>query len=266
MNRAESALYELNEMDELANGNSPVHHFSALAKLLVTVIYIAVTMSFDRYDLSGVLMMAAYPYILFQITGIPFRTCIYKLRYILPLIAFVGIFNPLLNRTVFVAIGRLSVSYGWLSFAVMTVKGILALSASFLLAATTRIDAVCAALRKLRMPAEIVTVILLMYRYVSVLVEEVAVMNNAYHLRAPGQKGIHYSAWGSFLGQLLLRSMDRAQELYASMELRGYHGEFLYTAEAGMAGRDWMYLLTWTAVIALLRSVPVIQIIGNLFV
>ena len=30
-----------------------------------------------------------------------------------------------------------------------------------------------------------------------------------------------------FLGQLLLRSMDRAVALYESMELRGFHGEFV---------------------------------------
>ena len=52
-------------------------------------------------------------------------------------------------------------------------------------------------------------------------------MIQAYSLRAPNQKGIHISAWGSFLGQLLLRSMDRAQELYYSMLLRGFRGEFL---------------------------------------
>ena len=31
-----------------------------------------------------------------------------------------------------------------------------------------------------------------------------------------------------FLGQLLLRSMDRAVALYESMELWGFHGEFYY--------------------------------------
>ena len=60
MNKAEKALYELNEMDELANGNSLIHHFSALVKLLVTVIYILTVMSFDRYNLSGLIIMAVY--------------------------------------------------------------------------------------------------------------------------------------------------------------------------------------------------------------
>ena len=67
MNRAEQALHELKEMDELAAMNSPVHRFSALSKLAVTVSFIVIVMSFGKYDLSGVLMMALYPYFLFRI-------------------------------------------------------------------------------------------------------------------------------------------------------------------------------------------------------
>jgi cobalt/nickel transport system permease protein len=90
MNRAEQALHELKEMDELAAMNSPVHRFSALSKLAVTVSFIVIVMSFGKYDLSGVLMMALYPYFLFQLSGISFKTCVYKMRYIIPLIAFIG--------------------------------------------------------------------------------------------------------------------------------------------------------------------------------
>ena len=78
------------------------------------------------------------------------------------------------------------------------------------------------------MPKLLTALLLLTYRYVEVLLEQAGIMTTAYHLRAPGQKGIAVSAWGSFLGQLLLRSMDRAEDLYESMELRGFTGEFYY--------------------------------------
>lgn len=48
----------------------------------------------------------------------------------------------------------------------------------------------------------------------------------AYELRAPGQKGIHFKVWGSLMGQMLLRSMDRAEVIYESMCLRGFDGVF----------------------------------------
>ena len=67
------------------------------------------------------------------------------------------------------------------------------------------------------------------------MLEEVSIMTQSYSLRAPGQKGIHISAWGSFLGQLLLRSMDRAESRYHSMLLRGFRGEYYY-AEVPQCG------------------------------
>ena len=222
----ERSIRDLREMDTLASGDSPLHRVSAGAKLLVTVVYSLVVVSFDKYNMSGLLFMLLYPAVLFAVSGIPVSTCFYKLRFVLPLVLAVGIFNPVLNRTPAFSMGSFVVTAGMISMVTLMTKGVLCLMASFLLMATTRIEALCGALRKIHVPSMLVTLLLLTYRYAAVLAEEAAVMTQAYSLRAPGQKGIHYSAWGSFLGQLLLRSMDRAQELYASMLLRGYRGDF----------------------------------------
>jgi cobalt/nickel transport system permease protein len=234
-----------------------------LSKLAVTVSFIVIVMSFGKYDLSGVLMMALYPYFLFQLSGISFKTCVYKMRYIIPLIAFIGIFNPFFDRETMLVIGGINISGGTVSFVTLLIKGMLCLSASFLLVSTTRIDDLCAAMRKIHIPSLLVTVFMLTCRYISVLTEEVAVMSDAYHLRAPGQKGIHISAWGSFLGQLLLRSMDRAQELYNSMLLRGYHDHFHYVEMKPFRMKDALYTLGWTAVFLLVRYVDVAQWMGS---
>ena len=222
----EKALSELAQMDEFAVQASPVHDLNAGAKLLSTVAYILIVMSFDKYDLSGLVPMVLWPVFLFQLSGIPVRTCFYKLRIVLPLVMAVGLFNPFFDRDILLNIGNIGVSGGVISMITLMLKGVFCLMASFLLVATTPFDSICAALRRIHVPATLVTLLLLTYRYVGVMTEELAVMTDAYHLRAPGQKGIHVSAWGSFLGQLLLRSMDRAQELYASMLLRGYHQHF----------------------------------------
>ena len=108
----------------------------------------------------------------------------------------------------------------------------------------------------------LVTLLLLTYRYAAVLAEEANVMTQAYSLRAPGQKGIHYKAWGSFLGQLLLRSMDRAEELYASMLLRGYRGEFHYAGTRESKGKDFLYAALWCAFFAAARAVNLTQLLG----
>jgi cobalt/nickel transport system permease protein len=266
MNKMQKALRELAEMDELAARSSPIHSLHPAAKLIATIAYILVTLSFDKYDLSGLVPMVLWPILLFQFSGIPVRSCFYKLRIVLPLVMAVGLFNPFFDRAVLLRIGSVPVTGGVISMVTLMLKGLFCLMASFLLMATTPIDNLCAALRRLHLPKMLVTLLLLTYRYVGVMTEELAVMTDAYHLRAPGQKGIHISAWGSFLGQLLLRSMDRAQELYASMLLRGYHQHFHYADVKPFRARDVLYMLGCVLVFLLLRFVPVAQLLGSAIV
>ena len=91
-------------------------------------------------------------------------------------------------------------------------------------------------------------------------------MTEAYKLRAPGQKGIHISAWGSFLGQLLLRSMDRAQELFDSMQLRGFRGEFFYANVPPCKFSGILYTIACVGMFLLARLIPITSALGNLFV
>lgn len=266
MNKMQKAIRELAEMDELAARSSPIHTLHPLAKLISTIAYIVVTLSFDKYDLGGLVPMVLWPILLFQISGIDVKSCFYKLRIVLPLVMAVGLFNPFFDKTVVLKLGNLAVTGGSLSMLTLMLKGLFCLMASFLLMATTPIDNLCAALRQLHVPKMLVTLLLLTYRYVGVMTEELAVMTDAYHLRAPGQKGIHISAWGSFLGQLLLRSMDRAQELYSSMLLRGYHQHFHYVDIKPFRKRDALYMIVCIAVFLLLRTVKVAELLGGTIV
>ena len=266
MNKLEIALRDLSEMDRLNSIDSPVHRMSPLAKFLITIAYIAVTVSFDKYQLSNMLVMILYPAFMFSLSGIPVRTCFYKLRIVLPLVMAVGLFNPFLDRVPVMRIGSFVVTAGMISMVTLMLKGVFSLTASFLLVATTPMDCICAALRKLHVPSMLVTLLLLTYRYAGVLTEEASVMTDAYLLRAPGQKGVHISAWGSFLGQLLLRSMDRADDLYASMKLRGFSGEFAYAKDVKLSASDTVLMVLCIGAFILFRLVNIAGLLGSLFV
>lgn len=266
MNKIEHAGSDLREMDALAMGTSVLHRLAPLCKLFVTVCYIAFVVSFGKYDLAELALMVLYPVLAFQIADIPIKTCFRKLRYVLPLVCAVGILNPFLDRTPMLTLGSLTVSGGVISMLTLMMKGVFSLMASFLLIATTPVDALCAALRKIRLPSMLTTLFLLTYRYVGVMIDEVGIMMQAYRLRAPGQRGVHISAWGSFLGQTLLRSMDRAQELYHSMLLRGFHGEFYYVgAPKGTAG-GVICAFVCVGFFAAVRFAPLADLLGGLFV
>ena len=266
MNKIDQALTEFREMDELADQDSPVHHFPALVKLPLTVIYILTVLSFHKYDLSGLFVMILFPLFFFQLGGISVRRCLYRLRYVLPLVMAVGILNPLFDRSVLLRIGNVNISGGWISMLTLMMKGVFSLMASYLLVASSGIGRICAALRRLHVPAVLVTLLLLTYRYVTVMSEEAAVMTDAYHLRAPKQKGIEYSAWGSFLGQLLLRSMDRADEIWQAMQLRGYHGHFHYVGETPASLKDWLTGILLAGLFVFCRYWNVTALLGSLFV
>ena len=263
MSKMDAALRELAEMDDLAAGRSFVHRRSPLAKLLVTIAYIAAVLSYGKYALSGVAVLALWPALLFQLSGVPAGACFRKLRFALPLVLAVGLFNPLFDRAPRLVVAGVAVSGGVISMLTLMLKGTLCLTASFLLMATTGIDRLCAALRKLHVPGTLVTLTLLTYRYVGVMTRELAAMTNAYRLRAPGQRGIHVSAWGSFLGQLLLRSMDRADRLYAAMRLRGFRGEFYYADMPPLTWADGLYALVCIGAFALCRFVDVAALLGG---
>lgn len=265
MNKAEKACEELKAMDELAAMDSPVHGMDPLPKLLLTVLYIFVTVSFHKYDITGLFFMVLFPVAAYQMAGIAVHTCFHKLRIVMPLVCAVGLFNPLFDRTILLHIGSVGVSGGVISMLTLMMKGVFCLMASFLLVATTSIEEICRALRRLHFPKMLTSLLLLTFRYISVLLEEVAVMTEAYHLRAPGQKGLHISAWGSFLGQLLLRSMDRADALYESMELRGFSGEFYYARGKASGRGSWLGACVCAALILLTRLYNIPALLGSMF-
>ena len=249
MSRLRTALYEIHHMDEMAAREIWLNQIHPLAKLLVTVVFIAVTVSRSKYDISGVLRMGIYLVVIYILGEISFNDSVRRLRLILPLVCLVGIFNPILDRQPYMMTGNFLITTGMVSMVTLILKGIYSVFAAYALIASTSIEKICYALRLLHIPKVIVTQILLTYRYITVLLREANAMTQAYALRAPKQKGIHFKVWGPLSGQLLLRSIDRANEVYESMILRGYQGDFQYVKVEFFHMRDCGYLLIWLIVL-----------------
>lgn len=265
MSNISRTIYEIQSLDALAKEKRWINELHPLVKICVTMLYIGMTVSFPKYCLGGLLAMAVYPVILFTVGELSFRAGLRRLRIVLPLVCVVGVFNPFFDREIYAYLGKVAVSGGVLSMVTLMLKGVFTVFASYLLIATTTVEKICYALRMLHLPKLFVTQLLLIYRYIGVLSEEAGRITRAYELRAPGQKGIHVKVWGTLVGQLLLRSMDRAEQIYESMCLRGYQGEFYYGDKVKMRGRDIVYLCIWTAALIALRCLPVTEKIGSLF-
>ena len=133
-------------------------------------------------------------------------------------------------------------------------KGLFCFLAVWVLIASTGMESVCAALQQLHCPRVLTTTILLIYRYIVLLLQEGIRIATAYALRAPGQKGIQFRAWGSLLGQLLLHSIDR-------MQLRGFAGSF---PPGQKKHGGWLFFAVTVFYCAVFRAVPVFELAGRL--
>ena len=266
MSKISKAIYEIEHISQMAEKDQWMNRIHPLVKLFLTVFYIFMVVSFRKYDILGVLSMVVYPLIIFMLGDISVKEALYRLRIVLPLVCIVGILNPLFDREIVLYVGTVGLSGGVLSMLSLMLKGVLTIFASYLLIATTSIEKICYALRLLHVPKLLVTQILLIYRYITVLLAQTKRITQAYALRAPEQKGIRHDAWGSLVGQLLLKSMDRAEEVYESMCLRGYQGEFGPDESCAFQVKDAVFLFLWSAVFVLFRIFPVFQIVGAWFI
>ena len=264
MNKAFLAISEMSRIDELSNGNSFLHYRHPLFKLVIVISYIAVVMSID--SISKLVAMFLIPSFLYALADIPLSLCFHKLRAVLPFVIFVGVGNLFIDRQVVMVLFNIKITAGFISFLSLALKGILALLMSFVLVSTTSIEKICYGLSLLHLPSVIISSLLMTYRYVSLLLEEAGNMLVAYSLRAPGQKGIAYSSWGSFLGSLLLRTMDRAKEIAQSMELRGYDGNYSFARSRKADYIDYLFLLGLLFVIFAFGMINISQMIGKIFI
>ena len=265
MSRITGAIREMQTIEESASRDQWVNRIHPLVKFCVTMFYLICVISCGRYDLPRVLGLALYPFLMFALSELPFGEALYRLRIVLPLVCIVGIFNPLLDRRPGAEIFGFTLTMGLLSMLTLMIKGILTVLSSYLLVASTPVDDLCAAMRMIHIPRMIVVEFLLIWRYISLFMSEAEKTGEAYLLRAPGQKGIAMKYWGPLLGSMLLRSMDRASEVYEAMCLRGFSGDFPAGRIRKAAGRDFVYFVSFAGGILFLRIFPVLVLVGSLF-
>ena len=264
MARLHQAAADIYGLERLSASDSPVHRLHPMPKLIVTVAYIVAVVSFHSSDISGLTQFLLYPAVLMPLSGTPCGMLAKRLLIALPFPLFGGMSNVFFSTGTAFYLGNIAVSHGAVSFASIMLKTLLSVLAVLLLIAATPLAEICRQLERLRLPRALCLQLVMTYRYLSVLLSEAAGMNRAYNLRAPGQKGIRMRDMGSFLGQLILKSFDRAERVAAAMECRGFSGGYSRKDGRRLRASDWAYLLFVLGAIALLRLYNVSLFFGRL--
>lgn len=261
----EKALNSIGSLNLLSLQDTPVHRVDPRSKILVTIFFIFITVSFPKYELSGLLPLIIYPVAIMSLGRIPLRNMGLKILAVSPFAIAIGIANPFIDRQIVMNIGSLNISGGTISFISILIKFVLTVGTALTLVATTGFETMCAGFIRLKIPRVFAVQLLFMYRYIFVLFGEALRMLRAHSLRSfrsyPDIKII-----GSLIGQLLLRSMNRAERIHNAMVSRGFDGEIRIMRTMKMRPADYSYIILWCLFFFLCRTYNLPQGLGNLII
>jgi cobalt/nickel transport system permease protein len=258
------ALRHVYTLDDFARRSTPLGQVDARAKVLAAFAILVTSASFGPYQLGRplplVILLAAW----MALGDVPLRVVLSRLALASPLALLVGIWNPLLQPEPMLPLGPVVLSAGWVSFASVVERFAIAFTAVLLLIATTGFDQMAAALGRLGMPRVLVTQLLLLYRYAFVLGSEASRMLRSYALRSPNRPRPTWRTMRPLLGQLLVRSVGRAERVHTAMLCRGFDGELRRAGGSRFGPSAAVLVLGSLAFCALVRCVDVPRWLASL--
>lgn len=264
MAKIESAFFDIGTLDRLASCDNELTRLDPRAKVVTTLVFVVMVVSSGKYEVSALLPFFLFPFILIARADLPLGYLAKKLLLAAPFAFFVGVFNPFFDHSTQLQLNGLSISGGWLSFASIMLRFILTVSTALILIATTSFTGVCLALERLGAPRVFVLQLLFLYRYLFVLIDEGARLNRAQTLRSFNGRGRGLKVLGSLLGQLLLRTLDRAQRIHMAMLCRGFDGEVRMTRRLHIGLSEVVFVGGWSGLFLLFRLYNLPQALGLL--
>ena len=197
-------------LDRWSRLDSPIHRLPAGIKLLAALLIVVAIVALPRGWWDGFLAVAVLLVGVAGVSRIPARFILWRLVTLEPL-----------------ALGMAGLAFfqpdGARIFATLLAKTTLCLLTMILLSNTTSFSALLGVMRRARVPALLVSTLALMYRYLFVLTDEAQRMRRARLSRTfrPGR----WWTWrilATVVGQLFVRSTERAERIYAAMAARGW--------------------------------------------
>ena len=252
-----SAIQAFHEIERGRRAGVTQSRIPPIARLGGVAAFLVALISFGRYDLVGVASLTVFPFALVCFEGASPLRGLARFWYVLIPVWLVGAANPFFDRAVVAEVFGVPVTGGWLSFAVLGFKGVLAFAVGGSLLRLIGAEGVAQAFASLRLPVSFGLAFLLLHRYLVMMVKETGRMRDAYLLRSGTKEAaLRPTAWGPFVGLLLMRSFDRARTVQEAVALRGGARGVLLPPDDGDRSSlcGWFYFGGWCAIFAVLRG------------
>lgn len=197
-------------LDRYSRLTSPIHRLPASLKLLVALTIAISVVSVPFRNAWFFLAMAVILLLTAAFSRIPWKFVFGRLLLLEPL-------------AVGIAAMALFQHDGLHVFLSILTKSTLCLLAMILASNTTPFSETLASMRRIKVPPLLVTVLALAYRYLFVLIDEGERIQRARESRTFGaSRRKRWLSNASLVGQLFVRSTERAERIYAAMTSRGW--------------------------------------------
>ena len=197
-------------LDRYSRLDSPIHRLPTIVKLFGALGIVAASVSVSFTHSWFFIVVAGVLLVLSALTSIPWRFILGRLILLEPF-------------ALGIALMALLQENGGMVFLSILAKSTLCLLTVILLSNTTPFASLLQTMKRLGVPRLLVTILALLYRYLFVLIDEAERLNRARASRTfttSRRKKWHMLA--SLIGQLFVRSTERAERIYAAMTARGW--------------------------------------------
>ncbi|WP_067463375.1 cobalt ECF transporter T component CbiQ [Nocardia amamiensis] len=222
-------------------GNSRVHRTPAEVKIVCAVVMVFAVVATPRELFWPFAVYAVGLVVVWHVARIPLRWIAPRLLIELPFVV-LAVLLPFAAGEPRTALIGLSLSTTGLYAAWgITAKGTLGMGISLTVAATTSVRELPGGLSRLHVPGMIVTIVVLMLRYVDVIADEAARMRLARISRGDDPRTIRQiGATARGVGSLFLRSYERGERVHLAMLSRGFTGTISDVGTPPATRRHWL--------------------------
>jgi cobalt/nickel transport system permease protein len=218
--------------------NSFVHEIDARVKLILLLAFVVVIALIARPSALQLSLSLAALILITWTARLPVWRI---LRTSLLVVPFVGLFAVIVYLT-----GDAHRAWSILSKSYLSGLSVL------ILAASTPLPEIATAAHFFRVPALLVEVIQLIYRYLFVLTSEARTMQTAFATRSGHAGATALRASSGMVAVLFSRSYEKAAIIHSAMRSRGFSGEFAKTAMPGLTSRNFGVALAGLSLITAL--------------
>lgn len=229
------------EIDRYASLKSPIHQFDPRAKIITFSILIFSFVFVNSLIIAFTNLLLSF--VLLFISRLPLSFVFNRIKWVFLFVLPFFIIMPFtVGGSELTSIMGIKMTYEGLIYgSLIVLRAIAAVTLVLVMLGTMRFDTTIKALSMLKMPGLFVQMLMFTYRFIFVFLGELLSMWKAMSSKGFKLKLNIYtlSILGNLIGMLIVKSYERAENVYNSMISKGYTGKQKTLAKFNMVTKDY---------------------------